>query len=205
MTHLLQCSTECDKKVHVNWPLLSFRYAAAQARLAPQTRAQNSHRSLGHHHLHKFFIVDLPITIYIGLADHLIDLFIRELLAKVGHHVPQLRSTDEAVSITIKNLEGLNELLLSVGIFHLARHQGQELWEIDCSVPIGIYLVNHVLELSFGWILAQRAHHRTQLLCRDRAVAVLVEERERLLELRNLFLCQLVSHWSVGTCGRVKK
>merc|ERR1719267_8577 len=112
MTHLLVQSAERQKSTCQLASALSFRYAAAQARLAPQTRAQNSHHSLGHHHL--------------------IDFFIRELLAKVGHHVPQLRSTDEAVSITIENLEGLHEL-------------------------------------------------------------------------RDLFLSQLVSHWTVESCGRVER
>ena len=41
----------------------------------------------------------------------LFDLFIGELLAKVGHHMPQLRSTDESVTIAIEHFESLDEFL----------------------------------------------------------------------------------------------
>jgi hypothetical protein len=49
------------------------------------------------------------------------------------------------------------------------------------------------LELGLGGVLAQRPHDGAQLLGRDGAVAVLVEQREGLLELGDLLLCQLVS------------
>lgn len=48
------------------------------------------------------------------------------------------------------------------------------------------YLVDHVLQLSLGGVLAQRPHDGAQLLGRDGAIAVLVEQGERLLELRDL-------------------
>merc|ERR1712070_800695 len=64
--------------------------------------------SLGHHHLHELFVVDLPIAIDVCLTDHLIDLLIRELLAEVRHHVAQLGGTDEATAIAVKDLESLD-------------------------------------------------------------------------------------------------
>merc|ERR1719487_1435167 len=84
-------------------------HAASQPKLA-----HKHHHSLGHHHLYEFFVVDLPVAIDVGLTDHLIHLFICEFLTKVGHHVPQLRRTDESVSIAVKDLEGLDKLLLGV-------------------------------------------------------------------------------------------
>ena len=72
--------------------------------------------SLGHHHFHKLLIVDLAITINVSLTDHLVHLFIRELLTKVGHDVAQLSSTDEAIAIAIENLEGFNQLFFGIGI-----------------------------------------------------------------------------------------
>jgi hypothetical protein len=48
------------------------------------------------------------------------------------------------------------------------------------------------LELGLGGVLAQRPHDGAQLLGRDGAIAVLVEEREGLLELGDLFLGQLI-------------
>jgi hypothetical protein len=41
--------------------------------------------------------------------------------------------------------------------------------------------------------LTERPHHSAELLGCDVAVAVLVEQRERLFELGNLFLCELVN------------
>ena len=39
---------------------------------------------LGHHHLHEFFVVDLPITVYVRLTNHLINLFVRKLKFKLA-------------------------------------------------------------------------------------------------------------------------
>ena len=52
----------------------------------------------------------------------------------------------------------------------------------------------HVLKLSFGWILTERAHNSAQLFGGDGSIAVLVEQGERLLELSYLFFGKLVGH-----------
>lgn len=54
-------------------------------------------RLLLHHELHKLVIINPPIPILVRLADHLIDLVVRQLLADAGHDVPQLGGADEAV------------------------------------------------------------------------------------------------------------
>ena len=59
---------------------------------------------------------------------------------KIGHDVAQLSSTDETIAIAIENLEGFNQLFFRIGILHLARHQGQEFWEINGSIAICIHL-----------------------------------------------------------------
>jgi hypothetical protein len=46
-----------------------------------------------------------------------------ELLSKVGHHVAQLCSTDEAVAIAIEDLEGLNQFLFSVSVLQVVSRQ----------------------------------------------------------------------------------
>lgn len=48
---------------------------------------------LGNHHSDKFLIVNLTITIDIGFTDHLVNLFVSELLTQVGHNMPQLHIT----------------------------------------------------------------------------------------------------------------
>merc|ERR1719162_2253091 len=100
---------------------------------------------LRHHHLHELLIVDLAITINVRLTNHFINLLIRELLSEICHDVAQLCGTDEAVAIAIENLEGLDELLFGVSVLHLACHQRQEFWEVNCAVAVRIDLIDHVL------------------------------------------------------------
>merc|ERR550514_2496951 len=146
------------------WSSAAFGQAAAPPQLA---HSLEDHSSLGHHHLDELLVVDLSVTINICLPDHFINFLIRELFSEVGHHMPQLRSADEPVAVPVKYLESLDELFLSVCVLHLSCHQRQELWEVNCAVPICIHLIDHILQLSLRWILPQGAHHRAQLFCRD--------------------------------------
>eukprot|EP00295_Goniomonas_pacifica_P007279 CAMPEP_0175835060 /NCGR_PEP_ID=MMETSP0107_2-20121207/16388_1 /TAXON_ID=195067 ORGANISM="Goniomonas pacifica, Strain CCMP1869" /NCGR_SAMPLE_ID=MMETSP0107_2 /ASSEMBLY_ACC=CAM_ASM_000203 /LENGTH=77 /DNA_ID=CAMNT_0017148323 /DNA_START=57 /DNA_END=287 /DNA_ORIENTATION=- len=66
----------------------------------------------GHHHLHELLVVDLAITVDVGLADHLVDLLVGKLLTEVGHDVAELSSGNEAVAVLVEHLEGLENLLL---------------------------------------------------------------------------------------------
>merc|ERR1712061_468322 len=75
--------------------------------------------SLGHHHLHKLLVVDLAIAVDVRFPNHLINLLVGELLTQVCHDMAQLRGTDKAIAIAIENLEGLDELFLSVCVLHL--------------------------------------------------------------------------------------
>ncbi len=150
---------------------------------------------LGHHHLDEFLVVDLAITIDISLADHLVHLLVSELLAEVGHDVSQLGGGDESVTVLVEHLECLKDLLLRVSVLHLTGHHGQELGEINGAVAICIDLVDHVSELGLGGVLSKGSHDGSKLLGGDGAITVLVEEGERLLELCNLFLGKLVSHF----------
>merc|ERR550537_1977948 len=88
-------------------------------------------RLLGHHHLHELLVVDLAVAVDISLTDHLVNLLVRELLAEVRHHVAELSGGDEAVAVLVEHLERLLELLLGVRVLHLARHEGEELREVD--------------------------------------------------------------------------
>eukprot|EP00968_Pinguiococcus_pyrenoidosus_P014577 scaffold1313_cov250-Pinguiococcus_pyrenoidosus.AAC.13 len=149
---------------------------------------------LAHHHLHELFVVDLAVAVDVGFPDHLVHLLVRELLAQVGHDVAQLGGADEAVAVLVEDLKGFEDLLLRVRILHLARHHGEELREVDGAVAIRVHLVDHVHELRLGRVLPERAHDRAELFGGDGAISVFVEQGERLLELRDLLLGQLVGH-----------
>lgn len=66
----------------------------------------------------------MSVSIDICLTDHLIHLLIGQLLSEVGHHMAQLSGGDESVSISIENLEGLDEFFFSISVLHLPGHQG---------------------------------------------------------------------------------
>ena len=48
------------------------------------------------------FVIDLTIAVDISLADHLVDLFIGQLLAEVGHHVTKFGGRNEPVAVLEK-------------------------------------------------------------------------------------------------------
>mmetsp|Transcript_35126 Transcript_35126/g.78178 ORF Transcript_35126/g.78178 Transcript_35126/m.78178 type:complete len:206 (+) Transcript_35126:571-1188(+) len=168
----------------------TLRYTATQG--CRMQFMHNLHLRLGKHHVDKLLVVDLTITINIGLADHLLHLFLGELLAQVGHHMPQLSSRDEAVSILIEHFESLPQLLLLISFLHLACHKSKEFREVNGAVAISINLIDHVLQFCLSWVLPKGTHHRPKLLCCNCSICILVEERESFLELGNLLLCELV-------------
>lgn len=57
---------------------------------------------LGGHHCNKLLIVDLPVTVNISLADHLVNLLIGQFLAQIGHNVTELGGGNIAVSVLIE-------------------------------------------------------------------------------------------------------
>merc|ERR1719480_468932 len=71
----------------------------------PKARPGGQNRSLGHHHLNELLVVDLPVAVHVGLADHLVHLLVRELLAKVRHHVPELRALMKPLPSRSKTLK----------------------------------------------------------------------------------------------------
>ena len=95
---------------------------------------------LGSHHGYEFIVVDLSVAVNVCLPDHLVDLLVRELLPEVGHHVPQLSGADETIPVLVEHSESLPDLLLAVGVLHLASHHREELGEIYCTVTICIHL-----------------------------------------------------------------
>mmetsp|Transcript_2178 Transcript_2178/g.7340 ORF Transcript_2178/g.7340 Transcript_2178/m.7340 type:complete len:210 (+) Transcript_2178:1150-1779(+) len=147
---------------------------------------------LGHHHLDELLVVDLAVAVDVGFAEHLVDFFVGELFAEVGHDVAELGGGDEAVAVLVEDLEGFEDFLLGVGVLHFPGHHRQELGEVDRAVAVGVDFVDHVGQLGFRRVLPEGTHHGAELLGGDGAVAVLVEEGEGLLELGDLLFGQLI-------------
>ena len=110
---------------------------------------------LGHHHADELIVVNVTITVDIGITDNLIEFL---LVDEVGHGVTQFGSRYQTVTITIENLEGLNQL---VSVLHLTRHEGEELREIDGTVAVSIDFLYHILELSLGRVPTKVSHDST--------------------------------------------
>ena len=81
------------------------------------------------------------------------------------------------------------------------QHGGVEGLEVDFSISVSLVavcpgrlvaLAHHVLKLELGALVTQGLHEGLQVLRLDGTVAALVEERERLLELRHLLLRHLL-------------
>lgn len=55
--------------------------------------------------------VNPSVTVLVGLADHLVDLVVSQLLADGGHNVTQLGGGDEAVVVTVEDLDSLSAMV----------------------------------------------------------------------------------------------
>ena len=63
------------------------------------------------HHGDKLLIVDLAIAINVGLADHLVDLLVGQLLTQIGHDVAKLGGRDVPIAVLVKYTKGKTGLL----------------------------------------------------------------------------------------------
>ena len=68
------------------------------------------------------------------------------------------------------------ELILLIGVLHVALHQVAELIKFESAVSICIDLIDHVLELLVSRILAELPHGLAQLGDCDRAIAICIEQ-----------------------------
>jgi len=58
--------------------------------------------------------------------------------------------------------------------------------QVELGPTVGIYFIDHILKLSFCWVLSEGSHNSSQFLGGDSAVTIFVKEGEGLLELGNL-------------------
>jgi hypothetical protein len=70
--------------------------------------------------------VNAAVTVLVGLPNHLVDLVIGQFLADRSHDVTELGGGDETVVIAVEDLECFPDLLLGVGVLHLAGHHCEE-------------------------------------------------------------------------------
>lgn len=100
-----------------------------------------------------------------------------KLITLTGHEISELVGCDVAVSVAVENSKGFSYhftvvfpedgLIISVYVQHHLLihpfHHLAKLAKINCSRAVNVYLINHVQQLLFRWILSQSAHSNTQL------------------------------------------
>ena len=157
----VRSKTTCDLKREKHQMKKRFaHYIEAHSSLSRFETLSLSSRLLRHHHLHKLFVVHFSIAINVRFSNHLVDFFVRQLLAQVRHDVSQFRRADRPVSVFIKHFKRFVQFFFAVRVLHLTRHQVEKFWEIDGTVTIRVDFVDHVLKLRFRRVLAERSHHR---------------------------------------------
>ncbi len=87
-------------------------------------------------------------------------------------HLSQLLGGDVAVAVSVEDAEGLPDVVAALILPDLLGHHGKELLELDAAVAVHVNLVDHVLQLGLCRVLAQRTHHRGQLLQSNKGAGV---------------------------------
>jgi hypothetical protein len=70
--------------------------------------------------------VNTPVSVLVGFANHLVNLVVGQLLADGSHDMAKLGGGNEAVVVTVEDLERLADLFFGIGVLHLARHHSEE-------------------------------------------------------------------------------
>ena len=112
-----------------------------------------------------------------------------ERLAKSGKDLSELVGGDEALAFGIEDLERLEELLLSGGLFHLGAHHSDELGEIKLTVVGAIGLIPGLVELvvrDANAVLLEEG----PALCLGDGLGAAREHLEGFLELGDLVLAK---------------
>lgn len=84
-------------------------------------------------------VLDHALVVDIGFAEEVVNLVLVQLLTDVRQYVAQLGGVDQTVAVTVKDLEGLLQLLLGVLVACLRNHKAHELDEVNNTVTVCIY------------------------------------------------------------------
>mmetsp|Transcript_14938 Transcript_14938/g.59942 ORF Transcript_14938/g.59942 Transcript_14938/m.59942 type:complete len:465 (-) Transcript_14938:32-1426(-) len=174
-------------------------------KLPSQKTHGRSHRGRRHEDPHEGGVVDVAVVLAEALDERVVGVQVRKVGAQERvDDPPQLLRLQEADPERIEQLEGLEEHGRELGL----RHEREEVVprEPIVAVELGVRLVEHVGEVGFRIVLVapEGAHQIRELVQRDDAVVVFVEQPEGLLELVALLRRELRDEaLSVGRLARV--
>lgn len=134
-----------------------------------------------------------------GSADVVegVYIFVCEAIAHRRQQLPEAVFRQDASVILIKAAEGILDDVLGIGALQALSEQGEEHGEIDGTRS----LVHHGLQVLVSGILAEGGQHIMQVLLLHKAIAVLVDHIESLLEFGDLSLIEHGEHIGGGTLG----
>ena len=111
-------------------------------KLATHVRGETAHSSVArtNSHYNCTFIIHMTISIFIDFKHHFVQFSLDQPLIEQGHDLPQLILGEVAVTILVKNEEGLSVLSFVAGLILVTRHDGKEFLELMISHFISILI-----------------------------------------------------------------
>merc|ERR1711976_381614 len=99
------------------------------------------------HDAEELVLVDLAITITVGLVNHLLELLIGHVLAELLCDTLEVLEGDLASLIVVEETEHLDDLLAGVAVTHASGHHVEELVEVDGAGAVFVDVVDHATDL----------------------------------------------------------
>merc|ERR1719238_59993 len=116
------------------------------------------------HDAEELLLVDLAITITVGLVNHLLELLVGHVLTELLRDTLEVLEGDLAGLIVVEETEHLDDLLAGVAVTHASGHHVEELVEVDGAGAISVEEVESLTDLldlvvgetlGLGWSTAR--------------------------------------------------
>ncbi len=110
----------------------------------------------------KLLSVDCMVAIDFRLFEHLQQLVVRYVLAKLSGHSFEVIKSDLSAVAVVKELKGLHDLLINRLLRHSLGHQADKIRQ--CDVAVLVVLLADALDLLLFRLKAKLSHGKLQLL-----------------------------------------
>mmetsp|Transcript_53114 Transcript_53114/g.113540 ORF Transcript_53114/g.113540 Transcript_53114/m.113540 type:complete len:219 (-) Transcript_53114:93-749(-) len=143
-------------------------------------------RVLVSHNAHKLLLIHLAIAIQVRFRDHLLQLLVSHILAKLARYPLKIAESDLPGLVVVKELEYTPNLLRRVTVAHLPCHHLHELLKVNGPRTVKIDIGDHLAHFLLFRVKAKRPQCHLQLLCVDCARAICVKKIKGLSQLLHL-------------------
>ena len=143
-----------------------------------------------HDHASEVLQLDVVVVHQLAVGHDLLNLLLAHPLAHVHHGVRELFYGDFAVFICVEDFECIDDILECVRVLPSLPDQALQTLQVELARIVCIHLFHHVLDLCLARVEIDSSYQRPQLLRMHKAITILVEEHENLLDL--IWLDQVV-------------